>query len=1311
MLPDILGRSSKMPVIEAADGTTLQPDHVYVMPPNTTMRIKDGHLVLKRRPKTSGPVLPIDAFFESLSEERGRLSIGVVLSGTGTDGMHGLAAIRSSGGLTYAEEPASAEYDGMPRAAIEAGVVDAVLDGEGIAGELVRLGSKVRGGESQAGEAAHDEDALQEILALVRRTTGLDLTRYRRTTLLRRITRRMLLEGSDSMSAYLATLDGDPAKVQALYRDVLVNMTQFFRDPAVLEALSREVLPTIVQRKDPSKPIRIWVPGCSKGQEAYSILMVVVESLEQAAQAMEVQMFASDVNEEDITFARAGVYPDGIARDVSAERLARFFVKVPGGYQVTRAIREMCVFATHDITQDPPFSKLDLISFRNVLIYMERPLQEHVLKVLHYALVPGGFLVLGTSESVGADSARFEVADKKNKIFTRNPGPARLLPRTSPFTDRQAPARSVESAAVADGGFDVLGEADKVVQGGYQPTGLVLSPDLSVLQFRGNVGLYLTPAEGPPDTKLSRLVPAGLAAAIEGAVREVDRSGATARRSAVMHRDGSETEVDVEVVPISQPGGSLYYLALLSDRPRRDSKAARKAEKPGGPVDVSDDLAVLMRERDEAREQLEEFFSERESAGTDLRAVSEKLQSSNEELRTINEEFQTAQEELQSTNEELTTLNDELRNRNAELVQLADDLSNVIEGVEIPILILSRDLRIRRFTPESLAIVSLVPDDVGRPLTDLRLKVDVQDLKECVLDVLDSGTPYIRDVRGDDGRWHSMRIRPYRTGDGTTDGVVIAFIDVHELKHSQRAAEFAREHAEAVVETIRQPLVTLEPDLTVAEANRAFYEVFGTAPEETIGERFFELGDGNWDIPELRQGVDVILSGGDEFGEIDVDRSFAGLGRRILRISGRLVREDVGTRAILLAIDDVTVANRRQALTTALNDIGITLASSMNFDDIIQQVLKESSEALGAESAALLLRQDTEWVMKGVYGLLGDLVGKPLAEEDFPIAAHAFRAGAPLLLSDLSAAARFVESLGIDPEHRAVLLVPILFHDKPIGSLSFHFHRPELFFTEAEDDFARRLATTMAFALESADLYAVQSEIAETLQGALLTLPRKLPGIDFGYLYRSAAKAAAVGGDFYDIFELADGRVGILIGDVSGKGVKAATLTALVKNTIRALAYEETSPARVMTKANEVILRATSASMFVTLLFAVIDTSDGAVVYCSAGHTTGLIRKEDGNVELLDEQSALVGAFEVTGFTDGETRLAEGDLLVVYTDGVTEARRDGALFGQERLVSTVKSLQTANAKVLPREIFKVVQDYAQGKLADDVAIIAVARNS
>ncbi|MDZ4180098.1 MAG: chemotaxis protein CheB, partial [Coriobacteriia bacterium] len=709
MLADILGRVSKMPVSEATQGMRVEVDHVYVMPPNVSIRVSGGAIVLEKRPKPPTQVLPVDILLRSLAEECENKAVGVVLSGTGSDGALGLAAVKAAGGLTIAQDRSTAEYDGMPQAAIDAGAADAVLDPEQIAEELVRLGRHPGLSESRSpGETAEvvDEESLAKILSLVREATGLDLRSYRKTTLVRRIARRMLLEDRATMKDYLGALQESASRVEALYRDILVNMTEFFRDPDAIEALKREVFPEVLKRKGSGESIRIWVPGCSKGQEAYSILITLVELLEGTSPHPEIQMFASDVNELDVDYARAGVYPHGIVNEVSAERLARFFVQVPGGYQIDRTIREKCVFAVHDITKDPPFSRLDIVSFRNVLIYMERPLQKRVLQILHYALEPGGFLLLGSSETTGTESAHFSVVDKKHRIYKRKSGPGKLLSALAPSAGALSFAQR-GSAKEQEPAFDILGAAEKVVRGRYSPAGILVTADLDVLQFRGHVGRYLDPAEGPPEFKLPRLIAPGLSLAVEAAIREAAAAKSAAkRRGAALEREGERREVDVEAVPIAAPTGDVYYLVLFEERQKDTPESVSRKKQGKGLAAEVGEAPVLRQQLDEAREQLDSVVSEREAASADLRAAGERFQSSNEELRTINEEFQTAQEELQSTNEELTTLNDELRNRNTELGRLADDLNNVIEGVEIPILILDADLRIRRFTPQTDVIVS-----------------------------------------------------------------------------------------------------------------------------------------------------------------------------------------------------------------------------------------------------------------------------------------------------------------------------------------------------------------------------------------------------------------------------------------------------------------------------------------------------------------------------------------------------------------------------------------------------------------------------
>jgi len=1197
----------------------------------------------------------------------------------------------------------------MPRAAIAAGAADTVLDPEHIGEQVVALAKRLgKGHPSLPATADVVENAgFDAILRTVRAAKGLDLTHYRQTTLHRRVSRRMLLGGFDTMEQYAKILRESDAEIEALYRDILVNVTEFFREPEALAALTREAFPSVLERKGPEATFRLWVPGCSKGQEAYSIVMSLVEFLDTKSLRADIQMFASDVNDLDIGFARAGIYPDTISREVSPERLARFFTQVPGGYRVEPAIREMCVFAVHDITRDPPFSKLDIVSFRNVLIYMERPLQKHVLQVLHYSLEPGGFLLLGSSETTGGASGLFSVADKKHRLYVRKPGPARLLP-----SQRLSSSRSIveEQPLGIAPAFDVLREAEKVVLDSYAPSGLLVNEALEVLQIRGQVSQFLDPAEGPPELTLSKLVAPGVASSARAAIREAARTGLSARRTGLLGpRQGKRTHVAIEAVPIPSPSGERYYLILLEAAPAQAPQpdaAPATHEKPGS--EGSAQAAALRRELDETREYVESIIAEKEAVNRDLRVAGDKLQVTNEELRTINEEFQTAQEELQSTNEELTTLNDELRNRNTELGQLTDDLENVIQGVEIPILILGADLTIHRFTPQAERVINIVPTDVGRLVTDFTLKVDVPDFRGAVEQVLKTMVPSETEVRGADGHWYLMRIRPYKTGAGSVDGAVLAFVDIDLLKRTMQRAESAREHAEALVATVREPLLTLGSTLRVKEANQAFYDTFGVSAEETIDAYLYELGNGQWDIPELRDLLEQILPGDKEFADLEVEHDFPGIGRRIMILGARRVREEGGLPSILLAIDDVTTYRRQARTDAALNEISLMIGSTFDLEDIFDQVLEQSAVAVSADSGAILLRQEGAWVVKSVFRMSQPVVGQRLEDNEVPLSLFSAACGDPVLVRDVLQSERFGGSIGKRLGHRCVLMVPLILRQETFGSISFHHLTPDAYFTDADVDFGKRLGTLLSLAFENAQLYSAQRQIADTLQTALLTPPREIPGLEFGYLYRSATAAASVGGDLYDLFELSEHCVGVLIGDVSGKGVEAATLAGLVKNTIRALTYENESPADVIAKANDIVFKATDSSIFVTLMLGILDTRTGKFVYCSAGHTRGIVKKRGGDVELLETQSPLTGAFSVVDFVNGETSIGKGDALVLYTDGVTESRRDGELLGENGLVALVEAFGTVPTGEIPAAIFEDVLDYSGGELADDIAIISVS---
>lgn len=1148
-LAELLSHTSKIPVSEVVDGTHVENDHVYVIPPNAALTVSGGFLRLGSLDATGAEGLPIDRFFESVVRECGDSSVGVILSGTGTDGARGLVAIRQAGGLAFVQDPETAQYDGMPRAAIDAGVTDAALSPEELAEVLTRVGAHDYRKHAEVGalmSAPPDEQSLLGIIDYVRTVTGLDLSGYRRSTLVRRITRRMLLTGVGLMSEYLELLAKDPLEVKALYRDVLVNVTEFFRDGAPLEALKDRVFPEIVRSLPPGEGLRVWVPGCSRGQEAYSIAMLIAEFFEPPIRES-VQVFATDVNAADIEVARLGVYSESIESEVSAERLARFFSRMPGGYRVDQAIRDMCVFAVHDVVQDPPFSKIDIVSFRNVLIYMERPLQERVFQVLHYAIRPGGFLLLGTAESEATESPLFSLVDKRSRIYTRKPGPAPPTAFTSHGTE---PAPAIDADA-----------------------------------------------------------------------------------DARMTETASSSEL--------------------------------------------------------------------------------------EELRTINEEFQTAQEELQSTNEELTTLNDELRARNVELVALTDDMSNVLEGAEIPMLILDSELRIRRFTPQSEAVVSILPTDVGRPITDFRLKVGAPDLVGSVQEVLHQGKPSQTEVRDETGRWYSMRIRPFRTGAGEFDGAVIAFFDVDALKElaesakrSSETAQVARAHAEAVVQTVRDALLTLGPNLCVRTANRAFYRMFATTPEETIGVPVAELENGHWNIPDLVSNLRRVVHEGGEFSDMAVDHEFENVGLKTMIVDATIVKEESQELAILVTMHDVTDLRREQRLGDALLKISLAVSSTLELDAVLSKVIRESTKALRAQSGVVLLNRGAQWSIERAYGLTRKhLNGQALELGSVAVSLAAVESRVPLVVPDVTKDDRFSAGLEAGWKSHSVLVAPMLVGGTVVGSIGFHYHSKDRAFGDAEVGFATRLAALLALAFENARRHDSERRIAKTLQEALLTTPQRIPGVDFGYLYRSATEAASVGGDFYDLIELDANRAGFLIGDVSGKGIEAATLTALVKNTVRALAYDSNSPAQVIATANDIILKSTSDSIFVTMFFCILDLSTGHLVYCRAGHPHPILRHRGGKMELLEVGSAMAGVLSDVEYTDGHAQLGVGDLLVLYTDGVTEARRAHEMLGEERLIEQVRTLGSSLTRDVPQRLFDQVLEFTGGTLSDDVAIVSISRSA
>jgi two-component system CheB/CheR fusion protein len=785
MLTQLLTRETEMPVSEVTNGTRVQPDHVYVIPQNTCMSIRANRLILE--PRTSRQHLPVDYFLTSLAADLKSKGIGVILSGTASDGTIGLKAIKAAGGITFAQDRISAKFGGMPQSAIDAGCVDFIQPPEKIAKELARIGSHpyVRPDVLQLapmGEAGPvtTGSALGRILAQLRFATGVDFANYKSTTVQRRISRRMALHRIDSVDKYAEYLRSNTPELHTLYEDILINVTEFFRDPPVFQALKISVFPKIVAATERQTPIRVWVPGCSTGEEVYSIGISLLEYLEDNSQQPHIQIFATDISDVALENARTGIYSESNVRNVSPERLRRFFTKRDSGYRISKRIREVCIFAKQNVTRDPPFSKLDLISCRNVLIYLGPVLQKRVLPVFHYALRPSGFLLLGSSESIGPFAEIFSPFDKKNKIYVPKAANSRThqeYESREALQDLPAPRKRNDWNET-----EVQRQADRIVLAKYAPPGVVIDENLNILQFRGHVSPFLHPAGGAASLNLLKMAPDGMLVELRNAVHSSKAQAVPVRREGLkLMESGTLREFSFEVIPFKSPGGQeRRFLIVFEDGPRRlvmpATLPAATKERTFGTADQEN--MQLRQDLAAAKEYLQSIIEEQDASNEELRSANEEIQSSNEELQSTNEELETAKEELQSANEELNTVNEELQNRNLQLNQTGNDLLNLLTNVHIPIVMLGNDLRIRRYTPVCERILNLIPTDVGRPISDIKFRFDVAHIEDSLMEVLRTLEPQVQEIRDAKGHEYSMRLRPYRTEDNRIDGVVMVFLDM-----------------------------------------------------------------------------------------------------------------------------------------------------------------------------------------------------------------------------------------------------------------------------------------------------------------------------------------------------------------------------------------------------------------------------------------------------------------------------------------------------------------------------------------------------
>jgi two-component system CheB/CheR fusion protein len=907
LLPEILAKTTDMPVSEIDGETRVEPNHVYVTPRGHSVTVHEAVLAIEPIGEPSRVPLPIDFFFRTLAQDRKHCAVGIILSGTGSDGTLGLAAIRAESGLCLAQDPETAEFDGMPASAIAAQATDFVLPVGEMPARLLAYAQAVRVAPAHGCEPSDASPSeMERILDLIRVRGGHDFSPYKRDTLLRRVERRMDLHRIERLADYACYLEQDDEEVDALWRDWLIGVSGFFRDPEAFQALTESGLPPLLTARAGDSRFRVWVPGCATGEEAYSIAIVVLEALEAFDEHLDIQVFATDLDPSAIQTARAGRYPKTIAEAVGARRLNRFFVEEERGYRAKNELRDRIVFAVQDALHDPPFTRVDLISCRNLLIYVVPSAQQGLLSVFHYSLNPGGLLLLGASEHVGESTELFSTLDKRWKLFRRNDSaaarlPFRWTPRAVPATDTGAVRPLAEGLK-----FDLTETLRTCLAERFGPPAVVVDLRGQIQQTHGRVGPYLELPPGRANLNVVDMAREGLRAPLVSALRKITKAGATTVEKDVrLNTEGAWHSLRLTVGRIEgRRLPSPLPLLLVSFEPAPSRVGSHRTRKPSS-KGRRPERAQLEEELQDMRRDLQVSVSELQAVNEELASANEEAQSANEELQSSNEELQTSKEETQSLNEELQTVNAELTEKVRGLEQANDDLLNLMSNIEIATIFLDDRLRVKRFTPQARSVARLIDSDVGRPLADLATLLDYPDLLADAGSVLASLRPIEKQASAPGGVWYTVRIRPYRTARNAVAGMVVTFIDITETKRAERV-QAARFLAESIVDAVHEPLLVLDPTLRVVRANRSFYRAFRVKRAETEGRLVDELGSRQWNAPRLRGLLEAILRDGNPFEDFEVVHQFPRIGRRRMVLSGRpvSVQGDEKPALIVLGIQD-----------------------------------------------------------------------------------------------------------------------------------------------------------------------------------------------------------------------------------------------------------------------------------------------------------------------------------------------------------------------------------------------------------------------
>ncbi len=907
LMAGLLSSHTTMPVLPAAEGAAIEPNHIYLIPPGVSLAVAQGKLHLSEPAKRHGARMAFDFFLQSLAEDCGERAVCVVLSGTGTDGTEGLKAVKSMGGFVIVQDPSEAAFDGMPKSAIQTGEADLIVPVAGIPNALINHASAIGVGSSGEKSAANGEieGGFPEILDLVRRKTHHDFSLYKTGTLGRRIERRMAMAGIADAARYVERLQSDPAELDSLGHDLLINVTEFFRDATAFEALAAGVIPDMVADQPLDRPLRIWVPGCSTGEEVYSLTILFLEAIEASKRNIKLQVFASDVDSHSVAFARAGLYGPETAEQVSEKRLARFFLKEGDGYRVVRELREAVVFTVQDLLADPPFSRVDVISCRNVLIYLQPSAQDQILSLFHFALRGGGVLFLGRSETAGKFQRHFEPIDKKQRIYrhlaaghagesgfqARGGAIGRLAPAIGQALKRKVPQVNLEDLA------------SKLLLQAFAPPSVLIDKKYEALFYSGAIDRYLQVAPGEANRNILVMARQGLQPKLRAALEGARETGeACWKKGGQVRWEGKTFGVTIGVRPASAK--DMFLVSFIEE----GEHAARTPEATA-PAEDSSRIMQLEQELDATRKELNAVIRDLELSNEDLRAVNDEALSINEEFQSTNEELETSKEELQALNEELTALNAQLQETLEQQRATSADLENILNSSDVATLFLDSALKIRFFTPAAKAFFGVSVVDIGRPVADLAQRFHDEGLLEDARAVLSNLAPIRREIESHDGNWYIRSILPYRAAEGAIEGVVITFARISEMKAAERKIEAAKAYAESIIATVKQPLAVLDDDLCMVSASASFFRVFDGKPEDSIGKPFSLASQLQ---PESLANFLAAANGGSPVEDFEVGIDLPSLGPRTFLLSGRRIVAGASERPkILISIDDITDAKTK----------------------------------------------------------------------------------------------------------------------------------------------------------------------------------------------------------------------------------------------------------------------------------------------------------------------------------------------------------------------------------------------------------------